>query len=192
MKKISELFGAIIPITYQLDYHDFRVAAIAAHGKQKYGEYPYAYHLSKVEAVLWNFGYTDYKYLASAWLHDVIEDTVISYENILTSYGEEVAEIVHACSGEGANRAEKQQSILDNLTAYPDAAPVKCADRYVNMEFSLANDLTKFSKYLEEWPAFKAAVMPLMIGHGSSRDAFFWNNIEDKVENMKVKYAKQK
>lgn len=192
MKKLGDLFGSVVPITYELDHSDFRVAAIAAHKDKKYGELPYAYHLARVESTLILYGYSEYKYVATAWLQNILEDTGVTYERILSAYNEEIAEMVFACTREGLSASEKEESVLEKITQNPLTAPVKCADILCNVEYSL---LTKDYKTLDEclgqWDSFRSTIMPLMIGNGSSRDAYFWNNLEDKVERAKAKYAKR-
>lgn len=39
--------------------------------------------------------------LAAAWLHDVIEDEEVSYEDIRKEFGDEVADLVHEVTHEG-------------------------------------------------------------------------------------------
>jgi (p)ppGpp synthase/HD superfamily hydrolase len=54
--------------------------AIVAHGKQVYAsQFPYLTHLEGVVAILGEFGYTDDVMVASAYLHDTIEDTNVNY-----------------------------------------------------------------------------------------------------------------
>ena len=69
--------------------------AIKAHGNQKYGKLPYEYHLQQVvsKLMLWRdfnaFPITD-EYIAVAWLHDVLEDTDVSCEQIYELYLDDI------------------------------------------------------------------------------------------------------
>jgi (p)ppGpp synthase/HD superfamily hydrolase len=112
-------------------YVDF---AVEAHGDQKYGDMPYYWHLYKVAQVLEDFEYTQYKWRASAWLHDSLEDTETTVHDLIKNFGSEVAEIVIACTGEGSNRAERVSNILHKLQHCPEACIVKLADRIANVE----------------------------------------------------------
>jgi (p)ppGpp synthase/HD superfamily hydrolase len=127
--------------------------ATEAHGEQMYGDKPYIYHLSAVENVLADFGYTDYKWKACAWLHDVVEDTNIDLADIIRAFGAEIADIVISCTGYGENRKQRVANILDKLQFNSDACIVKCADRIANVEASGKKDM-----YREEQDAFKKII----------------------------------
>jgi guanosine-3',5'-bis(diphosphate) 3'-pyrophosphohydrolase len=72
-----------------------RRLATIAHGDQKYGdEFPYAVHLQATESVLLRFGITDFELRAIAWLHDVLEDTEKTYEELEVFFGSAIADAV--------------------------------------------------------------------------------------------------
>jgi len=56
---------------------------------------PYIVHPKAVARLLLDFGITDDKAIAVAWLHDVLEDTPISYDTIKGLFGQEVADGVY-------------------------------------------------------------------------------------------------
>ena len=94
--------------------------------------------------------------LAAALLHDVIEDTELTKEDILTEFGPRVAEMVVALSDPpkvegGPNRkARKAQDRVRLSQAPADVQTVKVADMIDNTESIVAHD-PKFAKlYLEE------------------------------------------
>ena len=94
--------------------------------------------------------------LAAALLHDVIEDTELTKEDILTEFGPGVAEMVVALSDPpkvegGPNRkARKAQDRVRLSQAPADVQTVKVADMIDNTESIVAHD-PKFAKlYLEE------------------------------------------
>lgn len=64
-----------------------------AHANQSYGIYPYGYHIRLVMKIAKELGYEENIIVASA-LHDVLEDTHVSYNDLKTAFGEEVAQIV--------------------------------------------------------------------------------------------------
>ena len=72
--------------------------------KRKDGVTPYSDHLEGVVNRLKNLGVTDKDVLCAAWLHDIIEDTDVTFDQINERFGREVAEIVLSLS--------KDQNIL--------------------------------------------------------------------------------
>jgi hypothetical protein len=182
-------------ISFQKEWSDFRVFAIRCHGKQMYGEMPYASHLALVEHYLVDHGYTEHHYQASAWLHDVLEDTDASIDKIHQNYGPIVAGIVFSCTGEGLNRKARVQSIYAKLSKYPLAAPVKVADRLANMiiAYSTARntyDTEKLEMYLSEWDGFRKHVFPLVAD--SRRGRMLWESLDSLSENAKNDVAELK
>lgn len=139
---------------------DYRQFAVDAHGDQMYGEHPYSYHLLKVSEVLLDFGYLEDKWQAAAWLHDVLEDTETSADDISSRFGFEVLNLVWAVTGEGKNRKEKQASIIHKLHALKEACVLKLADRIANLEACICEHNTqgKMSMYYKELPAFEKVV----------------------------------
>lgn len=72
--------------------------AILAHKEQlrKDGKTPYIEHPKAVVNLLKRIGLTNENILASAWLHDVIEDCGISKETLKKEFNSEVSRIVSA------------------------------------------------------------------------------------------------
>jgi (p)ppGpp synthase/HD superfamily hydrolase len=94
--------------------------------------------------------------LAAALLHDVIEDTELTKEDILTEFGPGVAEMVVALSDPpkvegGPNRKARKALDRDRLSkASASVQTIKVADMIDNTESIVAHD-PKFAKiYLEE------------------------------------------
>lgn len=106
------------------------------HEGQEYGGESYVDgHVAKVVAVLKDFGVHP-AYVAAGWLHDVIEDTPTSREDIARKFGEQVASLVWACTGIGPNRRARNEDIYQKIEDHPQAAIVKVADRIANVEAS--------------------------------------------------------
>jgi (p)ppGpp synthase/HD superfamily hydrolase len=135
--------------------------ARTAHANQKYGDGAGAYadaHLGAVVAVLADFGFVDATWNAAGWLHDALEDTPMTAAEVRQAFGPEVADLVWAVTGEGADRNERNQSIYRKIAATPKAATLKLADRIANVEASAG---TRFlAKYKNEQPEFEKAVRP--------------------------------
>jgi len=131
--------------------------AIEKHKHQRYGDHPYAIHLYDVVNILVEFGYDEEKYLAAAWLHDVIEDTPTHYSEVQQNTSEEVAELVFALTDEiGRNRRERKEKTLPKLLACPDALVVKLADWIANLRDARSNNPGYLQMYKKGFPDFEA------------------------------------
>lgn len=133
--------------------------AISLHGMQTYDGQPYYYHLEQVVDVLKEFGFTEDKYVIAGYLHDALEDTAISYNEIKKSFGEEVAEIVFAVTDElGRNRKERKEKTYPKIKGNPDAVIVKLADRIANTRNSIKNKPEMAKMYAKELEGFRDAL----------------------------------
>ena len=133
--------------------------AISAHGNQTYDSYPYYYHLEEVVDILREFGYTDDKYIVAGYLHDTLEDTAVSYNDIKERFGEEIAEIVFAVTDElGRNRKERKAKTYPKIKANKDAIIVKLADRISNMRNSLLKGHKMSEMYIKEYGTFRSSL----------------------------------
>lgn len=130
--------------------------AVKAHGDQKYGnEFPYKLHLLFVVKTLKEFGFTEDFLLAGGWLHDTLEDTAATYEELVTFFGEEVADLVAALTEpKGGNRKWRHQQTYPRTAGDLYAIIVKVADRIANVE--VGGD--KVSMYRKEHSYFKTTL----------------------------------
>jgi len=123
-----------------------RQFASAAHGAvgqlRKYSGQPYEEHLGRVAAMV--AGVTDDpEVIAAAWLHDVVEDTPVTIEEIERRFGPGVRELVDALTDvsrpQHGNRAARKALDREHLAkAPPRAQTVKLADLIDN-----CNDICK-------------------------------------------------
>ncbi len=134
-----------------------REFAVKAHGDQRYGDRPYVEHLAEVVSVLTDFGYKA-DYLCAGWLHDVVEDTSTTLDEIERNFGSGVARLVDAVSG-GGERANHVASIYKKIAAHPEAAIVKLADRIANVEACAPGD-KHAKRYAREHDGFATAIRP--------------------------------
>ena len=113
-----------------------RVYATAAHAAvgqmRKYTDEPYIVHPIRVGDIVDKFGGTD-EMISAAYLHDVVEDTGVSIEDILDMFGSVVAVIVDGLTDvskpEDGNRAvRKAMDRQHSADATWAAQFVKCAD----------------------------------------------------------------
>lgn len=149
-----------------------REMAIKAHGKQKYGERPYLYHLEQVVEICRPYGEDA---VIVAYLHDTIEDTSLTRAEIEEVFGPRVAASVAALSDPpGATRKERKKAAhekLAKLTVYRQdveglvltdecvALIVKVADRIANVSECIRGKNERlFKMYQEEQLDFRAAV----------------------------------
>lgn len=152
----------------QEDIDRARVLAIRVHGDQKYGSRPYSYHLESVVKVLERFGLnsaTAPTIIIAAWLHDSIEDTPLTRDDIAAQFGRVVAELVWRVTNEdGKNRKARHLVTYPKIRADEAAVILKLADRIANVfESDLNFDGTvKNQKLLEmyrkEHGEFRAAL----------------------------------
>lgn len=132
-----------------------RQLAIERHGLQMYGDKPYVVHLDAVVAVLRQAGRPLIE-LVAAYLHDVLEDTDTSEEELRQRFGEEVLALVIAVTGRGQNRKERKADTLAKLTVHKKAVNLKLGDRYCNMRQCYEDqNQALFCMYLKELPDYR-------------------------------------
>lgn len=138
--------------------------ARGCHGDQTWGGHPYEVHLLRVASVLEDFGFVGFTWRTAALLHDVAEDCLPDLlpqerrELIAETYGDEVAALVWAVSGFGENRKIRNADIYAKLAEFPKACILKCADRIVNVEQTVADRSRHISMYLKEREKFEQVV----------------------------------
>lgn len=136
-------------------------AVKAHHNTERRGKgFPYIVHpLEAVEIVATIT--PDQELLAAAALHDTIEDTDVTVEDIRREFGDRIAELVHAESDqftEGVSEEDswhdRKQAAIDRLAAAPyDAKIVALGDKLSNMR-AIARDYSIQSDEL--WKIFHA------------------------------------
>ncbi len=95
--------------------------------------------------------------IAGAWVHDVIEDTRQTYNDVKKATNKHVAEIAYALTNEkGKTREERAndkyyQGIFDNILAHY----VKICDRLANIKYSKSLQTRMFDVYKNEYENFK-------------------------------------
>lgn len=133
-------------------------AAYAAtkHKDQKYGDDPYVKHLASVVEVLVRFGHGTETMMAAGWLHDSVEDTDATIEEIKLVFGEAVSKVVYAVTNEpGVNRKERHAKTYPKIKASPEGTILKLADRIANVEACIDTKDDKIGMYKKEHLKFK-------------------------------------
>lgn len=159
-----------------------KMFAEAAHAGQTYDKYPYTYHLSQVVLVLEKFGWDDSAMLCAGWLHDSIEDTNTSYNDIKAEFGEEVAELVYAVTNElGRNRKERNERTYPKIRGNDRPTALKLADRIANVEHGSING-GKDEMYRKEFSSFESMLRPGDKAEEDQRLERMWRHLRKLLE----------
>lgn len=141
-----------------------RAFAIERHGDQKYGEHPYSVHLDEVADIASVFGQDA---ITVAYLHDVVEDTHTTLDEIESEFGPLIRDYVAILTDEpGDSRKERKAKTYGKMAKVSErlklALIVKAADRLANLKTCLAqNNQGILKMYREEHPMFyRAAYRP--------------------------------
>lgn len=134
-----------------------KIFACEAHGTQKYGKFPYSYHLKEVVDILTEHKEASEYLQVAAWLHDVLEDTDKTFEWLICEFGKTISRTVYAVTDEpGKNREERHLRTYPKiLAAGRDATALKLADRIANTRNSLKYNHKIYKMYAKEYTNFK-------------------------------------
>jgi guanosine-3',5'-bis(diphosphate) 3'-pyrophosphohydrolase len=131
--------------------------AVRCHGDQtRPTGAPYAEHLLEaLEVLVRGAGVTDPDILQAAVLHDVVEDTPTTIDDVRRAFGGRVAEMVGWVTKpdpeEGVDRKAAKEAYLSRLQDAPDdAVLVKLADRASNVQTLRNLRLPKQRQYYAE------------------------------------------
>lgn len=96
---------------------------------------PYINHPLQVAEILSECGVDDEIVLTSAVLHDTIEDTKTTMEELIDIFGVEIANIVQECSDDKLkSKVKRKQLQIEHASHVSDRAKlVKLADKYANL-----------------------------------------------------------
>ncbi len=135
-----------------------RVFATAAHAavgqKRKYTGEPYVVHPLEVANIVMAAGGSEAS-IAAAMLHDVLEDTAVTYDLLEDEFGSEVAELVlwltDVSKPEDGNRSTRKALDRQHSAAAPaEAQTIKVADLISNTRSIVAHDPDFAVVYLQE------------------------------------------
>lgn len=137
-------------------YEKVKSLAIRAHSLQTYDGHPYDKHLRDGEKILIQFAYDRYSdIVVSFWMHDLLEDTYISYGMIKKEFGEKIADIVWCVTGNGKTREDQMRDIISKVSKNDDSQIVKVADRIANVSYGKSKGSRQFKRYVKEHEEFK-------------------------------------
>ncbi len=136
--------------------------ATAAHATQqrKYTQEPYVEHVKRVAETVRTVKHTP-EMVSAAYLHDVVEDTPVSIEEIRERFGEKVALLVHELTDEFMKenyphlnrRQRKEKEVERQAQMSVEAKTIKLADVIDNTMDIVRNDRHFARKYVPEMEA---------------------------------------
>lgn len=153
-----------------------RVYATAAHTAvgqlRKYTNEPYISHPREVFQILFNARTVSWEMGCAAWLHDVVEDTGVTIEDIEKEFGENVAVLVRWLTDiskpeDGNRKARKAIDREHFAKAPPDAKTVKLAD--------IISNTRTIAKYDDEFAKVYMAEKEAMLDVLRDGDETLWN-----------------
>lgn len=148
------------------------VAAIAhRHQVRKGTDIPYITHPFAVGLMLARAGCAD-EIVAAGILHDTVEDTDLTLEDLHHDFGEKVAAIVAGCSEPSKSHSweERKRHTIEHIrTASWEVRAVSCADKLHNLR-SIAHGHNTLGE--DVWTRFK---------RGRADQAWYYRNMADAL-----------
>ena len=118
---------------------------------------PVLFHSFRVAELLYELNYSE-DIVIAAVLHDLIEDTDVTYEEIKQNFGKKVADIVDAVSFDPniSDYIEQTKCMFNNCINYGiEAVLVKCSDLIQNIDYvQFVDDLEKRNILLKKYKLF--------------------------------------
>ncbi len=115
--------------------------------------------------------------LCTVYLHDVMEDCGVSYNEIKKQFGITVAELVFAVTnGDGRNRKERAAPTYIKMQKLPKSIYFKLGDRIVNMR---NGSKSLIDMYVNEFEEFKKKL------YGRNVDNSMWLILQGIINNIK-------
>ncbi|HTP95309.1 MAG TPA: HD domain-containing protein, partial [Burkholderiales bacterium] len=139
--------------------------------RRKYSSQPYEVHLKAVADLVASVT-DDAETLAAAWLHDTVEDTPATLQDVEREFGPGVAQLVAELTdvsrpGDGNRAARKAIDLAHTAQASPRAQTIKLADLIDNCRDISRNDPRFARVFLPEMAALLAV---LGAGHPRLRE----------------------
>lgn len=147
--------------------------AAKAHKNQyrKGSDIPYVTHPVAVGMILLKAGYND-ELVAAGILHDTVEDTELTLDDLERLFGKNIADIVAGCSepDKSLSWEQRKEHTIEYLkTAPEDIRVVACADKLHNIQ-SIASDIEQYGDKV--WERFK---------RGKEQQEWYYTNVIDSL-----------
>lgn len=138
-----------------------------AHGEQqrKFTHEPYIEHPKRVAEMVKKVPHTN-AMICAAYLHDVVEDTPVTYQEIENCFGQEVAQLVLELTDKYMKEAypslnrktRKKKEVARQATMSVEAKTIKLADVIDNTRDIIRHDKDFAVKYIPEMEALVEAL----------------------------------
>ncbi len=138
-----------------------------AHGDQqrKYNEELYIEHPKRVAEIVRTVPHST-EMICAAYLHDVVEDTPVSLQDIERKFGSKIAKLVEELTDEYTKenyqhlnrKARKKKEVERQAKISPEAKTIKLADVIDNTRDILVNDKNFARRYIPEMEALTEAL----------------------------------
>lgn len=139
--------------------------ALSRHGVQEHGCLRIEDHLRDVVAGVMEFYNpavnisTLFTVVTAAWLHDIVEDTETTNDEICNMFGDRVGDLVELLTDKsGKNRLERHLKTYHAIRRDPDAILIKLCDRRANHARSIKHGERFAGMYHREYLMFKFAL----------------------------------
>lgn len=148
--------------------------------RRKSGSVPFIAHPVGVAMILQQMG-CDEAVVAAGLLHDTVEDTKVTIDDIRRDFGDQVAEFVAGCTEPPKKRGNWEQRKVHHIHALRDASIevklIAAADKYHNLSHTLHNSKREGRSV---WRRF---------GRGPEQQAWYYRSVlESVVANVPEEY----
>lgn len=146
---------------------------------------PVIFHSIKVAMYLYDLDYPHHVIIAAV-LHDLIEDTTVTKENIAEKFGKEISQMVDDLSFNNEIGSKEEQYIemfKRTKKAGIDPLIIKCADIYQN-SFFVGNSLQPDDYFIKKIQYF------LEMSEDLIGDQKPWKDLKDRLEYIKENNTK--
>lgn len=128
------------------------------HGDQSYGKESYMVHLLHTVNIATKYKLPD-DIIMAAWLHDILEDTDITKEELKEKFGETICKYVEGVTNEpGKNRKERNRKTYPKIRKDPLIVALKLCDRIANVSNCVKEGSTLLNMYKKEYAEFREAL----------------------------------
>ena len=131
---------------------------------------PYINHCTEVARILNKFGYSE-EIIVAGLLHDTVEDTEVTLEDLRREYGEEVSNLVKYVTETrtpGLSWTKRKVMYIKNLTDAPEGSVV----------VSAADKLHNVTEMLQDWLKVGDAVF-LRFSEGKEKQKWFHRSLSE-------------
>lgn len=133
--------------------------------ERKYTREPYIEHPKRVAELVKTVPHTE-EMVCASYLHDVVEDTPVSVEDIQRKFGRKVASLVHELTDQydkGScphlnRRQRKEKEVIRQAKISTEAKTIKLADVIDNTQDILKHDLNFARLYIPEMASLTEAL----------------------------------